>query len=175
MIVTLAIDPASQRRFDDLRREHFPRERNHLTAHVTLFHALPGDQLPTLRDDLASMAAREPFAVAVTGLRLLGGGVAYALASPELQRIHETLARRWAAMLTRQDSQSLRPHVTVQNKVSAETARRTYAQLEAAGLPPAVSAQGLALWRYLGGPWETIETMSFRSGQSRPVHRSADE
>src|SRR6476469_7699644 len=44
LIVTLLLDDAAQQRFDALRTAHFPAERNHLAAHVTLFHALPGEQ-----------------------------------------------------------------------------------------------------------------------------------
>ena len=39
LIVTLLLEDAAQERFDRLRAAHFPAERNHLAAHVTLFHA----------------------------------------------------------------------------------------------------------------------------------------
>lgn len=44
LIVTLALDEQAQARFDALRSRHFPPDRNVLDAHVTLFHALPGEQ-----------------------------------------------------------------------------------------------------------------------------------
>jgi hypothetical protein len=43
-VVTLLLDDGAQRRFDRLREAYFPPERNHVAAHVTLFHALPGGQ-----------------------------------------------------------------------------------------------------------------------------------
>jgi hypothetical protein len=43
LIVTALMDAVAQERFDQLRRSHFPPERNHLDAHLTLFHRLPDD------------------------------------------------------------------------------------------------------------------------------------
>ncbi|MBJ7451959.1 MAG: 2'-5' RNA ligase family protein, partial [Blastococcus sp.] len=72
LIVTLLLDDAAQGRFDRLRDQHFPSERNFLAAHVTLFHALPGEQFDAVRGDLAAAAARPAFDVDVTGVRFLG-------------------------------------------------------------------------------------------------------
>lgn len=163
LIVTLQLDPGAQSRFDALRRAHFPPERNHLAAHVTLFHALPAAQEQQVRADLAEAAGRPAFPVAVTGLRPLGRGVAYVLESPELADVRQELAARWRAGLTRQDSAPFRPHVTVQNKVAPERARALLEHLRAGFSPYEVDAQGLALWRYLGGPWEPVAGWAFRS------------
>ncbi len=153
LIVTAALDPASQQRFDELRRRHFPPERNHLAAHVTLFHALPGQEEPAVRADPADVVD-DGYDVEVTGVRFLGRGVAYELRSPELQRVRGKLARRWAGWLTPQDRQGFRPHVTVQNRVPPDVARRLQVELAASFAPYVVRVEGLALWRYLGGPWE---------------------
>ena len=167
LVVTLVLDAASQERFDALRREHFPPERNHLAAHVTLFHALPGDRLESVVADLRAAAGREPFPVAVLGLRLLGRGVAYDLAAAELSELHARLAARWQPWLTAQDRQRLAPHVTVQNKVEPATARRLHAQLSADFRSVDVTAVGLALWRYEGGPWSPVDTAAFRAPADR--------
>ena len=89
-----------------------------------------------------------------TGVRFLGRGVAYELAAPEVAAVREELTRNWEAHLGRQDRQPFRPHVTVQNKVAPEAARALHAELCARFVPFEVEAQGLALWRYRGGPWE---------------------
>ena len=156
LIVTLLLDEEAQRRFDRLRAAHFPPERNVLSAHVTLFHALPGEQLDRVGADLAEAAARPPFDVDVTGVRSLGRGVAYTLASAPLTHLRAGLATRWASMLTPQDRQRHAPHVTVQNKVDPAVARELHARLAAAFVPETVRARGLGLWRYLGGPWEPV-------------------
>ena len=156
LIVTLLLGAEAQERFDRLRAEHFPADRNHLAAHVTLFHALPGEERAAVDAALATAAARPPFDVAVTGLQLLGRGVAYRLAAPELSTLHARLAAEFDPWLTRQDRQRLSAHVTVQNKVAPERARALRDRLEAGFVPHAVPARGLGLWRYLGGPWEPL-------------------
>ena len=155
LIVTLLLDPACQERFDALRRAHFPPERNHLAAHVTLFHAVPAALEQQVRADLAEVV-RPPYAVRVTRVRSLGRGVAYDLRSDELAAQRAELARRWAPHLTPQDAAPHAPHVTVQNKVDPATARALLERLQAEFVPYDVTATGLGLWRYLGGPWEAL-------------------
>ena len=173
LVVTLLLDAAAQRRFDRLRAQHFPPERNHLAAHVTLFHALPGEQLDAVRADLADASDRPAFDVAVTGLRFLGRGVAYELDSPELTALRGGLAAAWAPWLTRQDQQRHLPHVTVQNKVAPDVARALHERLRAEFTPWAAGACGLGLWRYLGGPWEPLVEAPFHdqrgAGDSAPT------
>jgi 2'-5' RNA ligase len=161
LVLTLLLDPASQERFDALRRAHFPPERNHLQAHVTLFHALPGDREHDVRGDLEASAQRPAYDVQVVRVRSLGRGVAYDLRSPELSAQRAELARRWAPWLTPQDARPHAAHVTVQNKVAPDRARALLGELEAGFAPSAVRATGLALWRYLGGPWEPLADYRF--------------
>jgi 2'-5' RNA ligase len=162
LIVTLLLDDDAQARFDRLRAAHFPPERNHIAAHVTLFHALPGAQVDAVRADLAAAADRTGFEVAVTGLRLLGRGVAYVLESSELTSLRDGLAAVWAPWLTPQDRQRHAPHVTVQNKVEPAVARALHDRLLAGFAPESVRARGLGLWRYLGGPWSPVTEAPFR-------------
>jgi 2'-5' RNA ligase len=161
LIVTLLLDPEAQARFDRLRAEHFPADRNHLAAHVTLFHALPGGQVDAVAADLADAARRPAFDVAVRGLRLLGRGVAYTLDAPELTALRAGLAEVWEPWLTRQDRQRHAPHVTVQNKVDPAAARALRDRLATEFVPHRVGARGLGLWRYLGGPWAPVAEYPF--------------
>ena len=162
VILTLLLEPAAQERFDRLRAAHFPAGRNHVAAHVTLFHALPGEQVDAVSADLADAVRRPAFDVAVTGLRLLGRGVAYTLEAPELTALRAGLAAAWEPWLTPQDRQRHAPHVTVQNKVEPAVARALHDQLLAGFVPYRVRARGLGLWRYLGGPWEPLAELPFR-------------
>ena len=161
LIVTLDLDDVSQAAFDRLRRAHFAPERNHLAAHVTLFHALPGAAEAEVVADLEDAVRRPAFPVRVRGLRFLGRGVAYDLESPELAALRCGLARPWAPWLTPQDRQRHSPHVTVQNKAAPEQARALLAELSAGFVPYDVTATGLALWRYVGGPWEPVGRWAF--------------
>jgi 2'-5' RNA ligase len=108
-------------------------------------------------------ADRPAFDVRVTGVQPLGRGAAYRLESAELAAVHAELRASFADVLTPQDRQPYRPHVTVQNKVDPAVARETVAALRAAFVPGEVRATGLALWRYAGGPWVPVSGHPFRS------------
>jgi 2'-5' RNA ligase len=162
LIVTLKMDPDSFFRFEALRQAHFPRHRNFIPAHLTLFHHLPGHDPDAIAADLAaSLRTRTPVRLQATGLRFLGRGVAYAFEAPELISLRNDLAARWAAFLTPQDRQPFRPHVTVQNKADPDEARRLKQRLEAEFQPFDVIGEELLLWRYLGGPWEPLGDFPF--------------
>ncbi len=163
MVVSLLLAEEAQERFDRLRAAHFPPDRLVVGAHVTLFHALPGEHLAQVRDELSAAAARPPFGVAVTGVRFLGRGVALDLHATELTALRSSLAAAFAPWLTRQDQQWSRPHVTVQNKVEPAVARALHADLSAAFTPETVTARGLGLWHYLGGPWAPEAEFPFGS------------
>ena len=162
LILALKLDPASFARLDALRQAHFPPAINHLRAHLTLFHHLPGERLEEVRDALVAATARPPLPLAFTGLRSLGRGVAYEVASPDLLRLRAELAARFRAALTPQDAQGFRPHVTVQNKVAPDAARALRAELEAGFTPWEGRGDGLLLHRYLGGPWGLEAELPFR-------------
>jgi hypothetical protein len=161
LIVTAALAPPLQERFDRLRREHFPAERNHLGAHVTLFHRLPGEEVDAVAADLAEAVDRAAPLAEVVGVRLLGRGVAFDLRSPGVDEVRAGLARRWADRLVPQDRGRRRLHVTVQNKVAPEVARAVHADLAASFVPETAPVPALELWRYLGGPWEPISRHPF--------------
>ena len=165
LILTLGMDPDTFAQFDGLRRRHFPQALNHIPAHATLFHHLPGPSEPGIVETLAAMTRTQaPPEVSVTGLRFTGRGVAYVLASDALSAFRARLADQFESLsegLTAQDRQGWRPHVTIHNKVDPGTARALHAELEAEFKPFHFTAPGLLLWRYLGGPWERRGTFTF--------------
>jgi hypothetical protein len=165
LILTLALDERSFAFFDERRKRHFPPERNHLSAHLTLFHRLPHEHEPTILDMLARTAAvQPPIPLDVTGLRCLGRGVAYTLSSSVLSRLRHELAKSWALWLTLQDRQKHQPHVTVQNKVEPAEARELLSRLTADFKPFRATGTGLDLWRYRGGPWDKARSFPFVPG-----------
>jgi len=169
LILTLRFDAASFVRFDAERRRYFPPARNLIPAHLTLFHHLPGRLLAQIAHHLASAAAGQmEFPLAVTGLRFLGGGTAYAIESPALLALRAELAALWENDLTRQDAQGFRPHVTIQNKCPAPEARRLFESLSADFEPFEATATGLLLWHYRGGPWEAAGEYPF-AARGRPA------
>lgn len=65
--------------------------------------------------------------------------------------------------LTPQDAARFSAHVTIQNKVSPEVARSTLAEVAGDFTPYEALATGLAMWRYVGGPWEPVLVTPFSS------------
>ena len=135
---------------------------NFLPAHLTLFHKLPGEEERNISATLEDLGRRqEPFALAATDLIFMGRGVGYKLESPTLPALRKELADEWWPWLGPQDRKGFRPHVTVQNKVPPEEARALHRRLAEAFAPFGVGAEGLLLWRYLGGPWEPLGSYQF--------------
>ncbi|MDQ2793771.1 MAG: 2'-5' RNA ligase family protein [Bacteroidota bacterium] len=164
LILTLALDAPSQAYFNNLRRQHFPPAINYLAAHLTLFHHLPGTELPAVRAHLQAVAqARSPLALAISGLRSLGRGVAFTLENDQLRALHRQLQTDFAPHLTPQDRQKLQPHITIQNKVDPAAARQLLADLQAGFAPFEAVGTGLHLWAYRGGPWESLAEFPFKS------------
>ena len=162
LILTLKMDDPSQNMFDRLREEHFPKERNFIPAHLTLFHKLPGDREGEVSEALQTLCRQqEPFPLTATGLVFMGRGVGYKLESSTLPAVRKRIAEEWWTWLGSQDRQGFRPHVTVQNKVPPEEARALHLRLEKTFSPFRVWAEGLLLWRYLGGPWELVGPYEF--------------
>ena len=162
LILTLKLARPAFERFDALRRAHFPPERNLIPAHLTLFHALPGEQVGPIYHKLAEVSAASPAVpLRFPAPRSLGRGVAIVVEAPALITLRGWLAAAWAGWLSAQDRQGYRPHITVQNKVAPEQARRLYAELAAAWVPCESTGDGLLLWRYLGGPWKLLEEFRF--------------
>ena len=63
LILTLELDERSFAFFGAQRRRYFPPERNFIPAHLTLFHALPGEHLPSIA---AWTSRQQPFTLDVT-------------------------------------------------------------------------------------------------------------
>lgn len=166
LVITLDLDEATMARFQAERAELFPAHRTQVGAHLTLFHAIPGQMEAEVLEEVQAAADRPPFDVAVSKVISLGQGAAYSLEAPELTALHARLRKSWAAHLTPQDSQGFRPHVTVQNKVDPATARETVQRLQAAFVPFTARAQALVVWRYIGGPWELAQRFPFEDGNA---------
>ncbi len=163
MIVTARMDPADLSVFNTLRERYFPVARNYLFAHLTLFHQIPCEQ----RADFMAAAAeslihQSPFSVRVLAPVSIGHGVAVPVAADRLQAIRQPLRERFADVLRPQDLNPWkRPHLTLQNKVSREEARRTLEAVKQEALPPTLLITGLQYYRYDYGPWSKLGELVF--------------
>lgn len=165
-IVTAELPPDVLAWADALRRAHFPAERNHLAAHVTLFHALA----PSLRDELKPLlvkvaAANAPPHARITGLMNLDRGTALAIDCPAMLALRQSLADRFHGALTAQDQHVPRLHITIQNKVTADAARALHTELAQTPLARDFRFAGLGLHLYRGPHWEAVGRWPFRGHQ----------
>ena len=115
-----------------------------------------------MRAKLKALCAAPRPAAIVAGLINLGGGVAYRIVSAELDAIRESLAGHFHGALTAQDASGWRAHVTIQNKVLPLKAKALFDRLKTGFKPRPIAIHGLALHRYLGGPWEPLGRWPFR-------------
>ena len=162
LIVTAEIAQCDLSWLEQLRRTHYPPERNQLPAHLTIFHALPPSAETEVRTRLSNLAKGRAPRASIVGLMDLGGGVAFRIFSPELNRIREELAADLCGLVGAQDSAGWRPHITIQNKVAPKISRALIASLQRELSPRPLAVGGLGLHRYLGGPWEKIAVYPFR-------------
>ncbi len=165
-ILTAALPPDIHSWADNLRKEHFPPERNHLHAHVTMFHAFAPSLLDELKDFIPGLTAEFAAPEAeIAGLMDLGKGTAIKLQSEPLLSLRAMIADHFKGSLTDQDLHEPRPHITIQNKVSKDDARALQAQLAPEIEYRRFTFPALELHRYLGGPWELVKRMPFRGNE----------
>lgn len=162
LIVTADLPDDLQRWATALRAEHFPRERNYLAAHVTLFHALPPSCEAEACDLLKRLAAGPAPEARLSNVTSLGRGTAFAIESPAMLALRDAMAEHFHGLLSAQDNHRPRLHITVQNKVTAQEAKALQADLAAQFTPRDFRFRGFGLHEYQGGPWREIRRFSFR-------------
>ena len=162
IIVTALFGPGDDGMLQQLRRSHYPAERNQVPAHLTLFHHLPPSLETELSARLAEAAAAPQPPARLTGIMNLGQGTALCVESEALAAIRADFAEAFHGLLTPQDQAPWRPHITIQNKVEPRVAHALQAQLGATFEPRPLLIRALASWRYLDGPWERLKVHPFR-------------
>lgn len=162
IIVTALFGNGDNGWLQELRRRHFPPERNMVPAHLTLFHHLMPSVERELSERLSNYAATPAPAARIVGIMNLGRGTALRVASEELADIRLDLAEHFRGLLTPQDQAPWRAHVTIQNKVEPRDAKALQSELQATFEPRPLAIKGLASWRYVGGPWQPIREHVFR-------------
>lgn len=162
IIVTATFGDGDNGWLQELRRAHYPSERNQVPAHLTLFHHLPPSVDAELKSRLASLTALPPPRAMLAGIMDLGAGTALRVDSEDLVDMRDGLAEALHGLLIPQDSGPWRPHITIQNKVEPREAKTLQQQLRAGFELRPLDIRGLATWHYMGGPWQPIRTYVFR-------------
>lgn len=164
LILTFRLDPLSQERLDHWREIYFPKERNFLKAHLTIYHQLPGQNLRLIKEQLATLAKdRRRLSIRFDRLMTRQGFVGIAVESELMQAFRGELNEVFQTLLRAQDRQPYRPHVTVTNLGSPKDAARTLAALEREFNAWDGEITGLELFHYRGGPWELAAIFPFDS------------
>ena len=133
LVLTLTLDDSTQDFLTSLRAKYFPKHRNHLQAHITLFHAIPPHRQPELDSHLTSFChSLEPFQVHINDPKKMGNrGVMLSVRDSRysIEWIHRKLlnwlldgVRGERDELTNQDKRNWgkTAHVTVLNKAENE-------------------------------------------------------
>ncbi len=163
IIITAKLSGTDQAWADKLRRSHYPPERNLVDAHITLFHHLPPKILPEIKAQLAGICRNNPPPPAhISDIMNLGKGTAFRIQSSALQMMRQELAEHFYTMLIPQDRAEPRLHITIQNKVEPRKASALQASLLRQFAPRSLAITGLSAYHYCGGPWEPIQSWSFR-------------
>ncbi|HEY5710318.1 MAG TPA: 2'-5' RNA ligase family protein [Allosphingosinicella sp.] len=162
IIVTALFGPGDDGWIQEMRRTHYPAERNRVPAHLTLFRHLPPGAEAEISARLAAATAARPPRATVAGIVDLGEGTALRVDSEELAALREDLADAFHGLLIPQDQAPWRPHITIQNKVAPREARVLQQRLRSTFEPRPLAIRALASWRYLDGPWERLKSHPFR-------------
>jgi hypothetical protein len=133
LILTLSLDKASHQFLTNLRSKYFPAHRNFLSAHVTLFHAIPPQRINELDEYLNTICKEQKgWDVFIGEPKKMGkGGVMVSVRerpSGTIDGIREELLYNMKKnttsegdRLTDQDLRKMgKPHVTVLNKAENE-------------------------------------------------------
>ena len=181
-VLTLLTDEAHHRTMTALRQLHFPARLNKLSAHVTLFHALPGAHLAEIKRDLKSVAAttstfaietrmppfrmRKGVGIHVSPVRSNDGSSSNdADDNNQIHAIFTHLRSLWLSWLSPQDRdrRSFRPHYTIQNKVDDPAiVDRCFREIETEFPGSTGQVRGLTLYLYDRGWWKWEDEFLFR-------------
>lgn len=163
-ILTLLTDNEHHNLMTSLRDKYFPRDLNKLAAHVALFRALPGSQMPRIMADLTNLAQSQPTyeISAKKPFRMKRGvGIYVDDTSGYTKTIYQELKKRWVPFLSQQD-RSFKAHYTIQNKVDDETlVEQTLQELSEQFRGSRGQVLGLSLYRYDRGFWKVEQDFSF--------------
>jgi 2'-5' RNA ligase len=166
LILTFKLDSDSQQRLDRWRGAHFPKDRNFLKAHLTIYHQLPGQMLKGIQESLTTFVkSHAVIPLRFDRLMMRQGFVGVGVTSEEMLIYKSELNALFHADLRAQDRQPYRPHVTVTNKGSPREAENVFRQLEAEFEPWDGQILALELYHYRGGPWELADIFEFSGDQ----------
>lgn len=153
-ILALHTSPTHHKTITALRNQYFPTHLNKLSAHIALFRALPGSELPKIQTSIQDLVLQyHPFAITTGKPFLLSHGVGLEADVKPAGEIFRRLKGQWSSFLSKQD-QSFRAHYTIQNKVDdKDVVEKTLEEVRGSFAGSTGMVTGLGLYLYDRGYW----------------------
>lgn len=152
LIVTIKMQDEALVFFNTLRKKNYPAHFNYVDAHITLFHKLPSN-IHGIQETLLQSAQRKPFILQIDSVKQINTSVLFTINAPELVTIHKQLKKQFYQYLTFKDRKYLRPHITIQNKVTVYKAQQTAALLQQNFIPFSTEAIGFSTYLFNKNKW----------------------
>ncbi|KAI0899571.1 hypothetical protein F4806DRAFT_453111 [Annulohypoxylon nitens] len=167
-VLSLHTDSLHHQAMSALRKRYYPPAVYRVSAHISLFRALPGSLLHSIQPDIvAAVACISPFEIRTVGppIRMGSGGVSVPVTGlAPVEELVKDIQCKWRSVLSHQDRGAFRGHYTLMNKEKAskkveqclEDMRQEFPPQGIPGL-----AIGLSLWRYDNGWWRHKRDFAF--------------
>lgn len=152
LIVTIKMQEEALAFFNALRKKYYPTHCNYVDAHITLFHKLPSN-IHAIEEALLQAAKRKIFTLQIDSIKQINTSVIYTINAPELVGIHKQLKKQCYPYLSFKDRKYLRPHITIQNKVTVFKAQQTAALLQEDFSPFNIEAIGFSTYLFNKNKW----------------------
>ncbi len=152
LIITLKITEEAQYFFDKKREYYYPRHCNYVPAHLTFFHAAPNNNL--FIDNLKEAANHSEILMQTDSVLAFNNGMAYTTNNQYLQNLHAALQQKFINQLSGKDKKLWQPHITIQNKVTAFKAERSYKELKENFIKFNFKVEGFNGYVYAKQKWE---------------------
>lgn len=152
LIVTIKMQDEALAFFNALRKKYYPVHCNYVDAHITLFHKLPSN-ICAIEEILLQSTQRKRFTLQINSIKHINNSVLFTINSSELVTIHKQLKKLFYPYLTFKDKKYLRPHITIQNKVTVYKAQQTAAFLQQNFIPFGTEAIGFSTYLFQKNKW----------------------
>ncbi len=158
-ILSVLMDEKTQQYLNQWREQYFPESINYLQAHITLFHKLDLEKFESM-DELPAQP-KNNLELNFDKVYFLGKGFAIEALCPPLLEFHHRFQKLYFSELSKQDQQKKKLHVTLQNKVSPDKAKKDFEDFKVKFQGFRGEAIGLSLHHYQGGPWQKVKDFMF--------------
>lgn len=148
MMLSLSVDPSLQAYFENLRNTHYPKHKNNIPAHITLFYKYPDgpEYLDILKEIVKNSA---PFDLQVADIKMTKNGNQLKIYAPKVYELRKKILKAIGRAAFYRDRKPYYPHMTFQEDVTAFKAANTNEALKAQFQPLNSTAIGIDVFEYI--------------------------